>query len=418
MFPQMVRIRQILESPCVLDIASAMSENLQKYAQSIGLHSLAGKKIGITAGSRGIDSIPLILRSVADFVKGLEGRPFLIPAMGSHGGANVNDQIEILHDLGITEKTVGAPIIGNIETTLIGNTETGVPVHINRAVLELDGLIVVNRIKAHTDFEGKIESGICKMFAIGLGAYEGALTTHSYALTQGYEETIIGVASKMMDKVPIIAAIGILENWKGKTARIEVFSGSEIFSKEPLLLIEAKQLMVKLPVDKIDVLIIDEIGKNISGTGMDTKVVGRIMVRGQKEPVKPVISRIVVLDTTPESHGNVLGIGLADITTKKVFGKIDFNSTALNAISSMSPEQGRIPVVMNSDKDALKAALSSLGAIKSNESRIVHIRNTSWMEEMEISLPLLEELSSLGTINILGSPSSMRFGPDGTLVRI
>lgn len=418
MFPKMVRIRQLFENICVDNLSSVMAFKLNDYCRSQGIITLAEKKIGITAGSRGIDSIPVILKTVAAFVKEKGGCPVIIPSMGSHGGGVLDTQIQILKDLGITDESTGASIVRNIATEMIGTTDSGVPVYVNKAVLELDGLIVVNRIKPHTDFHGSIESGICKMLAIGIGALEGAGATHSYALKNGYEETIVGVASKIMEKVPVIAAVGIIENCMGKTAKIDVFSADEIMLKEPLLLNEAKKLKAKLPVENVDVLVIDEIGKNISGTGMDTKVVGRIMVHGQKEPDIPKISRIVVLDVTGESHGNVLGIGLADITTKRVLEKTDFRSTAVNAINSMSPEQGRLPVVMDSDMEAIQAALRSLGALKKEECRIIHIKNTSFLEEMEVSIPVLEEIKLSNFIHIVGPMHEFEFDAAGSAVRV
>lgn len=418
MFPQMIRIQQTFDAPYISNVSKVIIANLSKFAHSSHMESLEGKRIGITAGSRGISNITLILKSISLFIKSRGGTPYLIPAMGTHGGGCIDGQLDILNSLGITEQFIGAKIIKNINTSLLGYSSLGVPVFLNKAALNLDGIVVVNRIKPHTDFVGSIESGICKMFAIGLGGPQGAYTVHSYALQKGYEQTITNVAKTMIDNLNVIAAVGLVENWKGQLAHIEIFNPEEIFSKEPQLLALAKKMLIKLPADKLDILIIDEIGKNISGTGMDTKVVGRIMVMGQKEPEKPTISRIVVLDITDESHGNAIGVGLADITTRKVFNKIDLNVTAFNSVGSMSPEQGRIPVVMDTDKDAVNAALDSLGAIKREESRIIHIRNTLFMEEMEVSLPLLKELSSRDSIRILGIAHPLSFSSKGFLPRV
>ena len=235
MFPKMVRIRQVLPAQSISDPSADAREKIEGYAESHKLGTLKSKKIGITAGSRGISSISSILKAVVDFVKNREGIPFLIPAMGSHGGATADEQIDILVSLGITEESVGAPIVRSIETVKIGDTSGGAPVFINRAALEMDGLFVVNRVKPHTDFSGKIESGICKMCAIGLGAYEGALATHSCALTHGYENTIMEAAGAIMKKWPLVVAVAILENWKGETAGIEVVPESSIFDREPEL---------------------------------------------------------------------------------------------------------------------------------------------------------------------------------------
>lgn len=418
MFPKIIRVQQIFDAPYISNVNKVTIANLSKFAHSSQMESLEGKRIGITAGSRGINNIISILEAISWFVKNRGGVPYLIPSMGTQGGGCIDGQLDILKSLGITEQSIGAEIIKNIHTSLLGYSSLGVPVFLNKEALGLDGIVVVNRIKPHTDFTGGIESGICKMFAIGLGGPQGALTAHSYAMKKGYEQTITDIAKTMIDNLNVIAAVGILENWKGQVSHIEPFSPKEIFSKEPQLLALAKKILVKLPVNELDVLIIDEIGKNISGTGMDTKVVGRIMVKGQKEPEKPTISRIVVLDITDESHGNAIGLGLADITTRRAFNKIDLNITAFNSVGSMTPEQGRIPVVMNSDKDAVNAALDSLGAIKHEKSRIIHIRNTLFMEEMEVSLPLLKELSSRDSIRILGTAHPLNFSSKGFLSRI
>ena len=418
MFPQMIRIQQTSDAPYISNVSEVTISNLSKFAHSSHMESLEGKRIGITAGSRGISNITSILEAISWFVKNRGGVPYLIPSMGTQGGGCIDGQLDILKSLGITEQSIGAEIIKNIDTSLLGYSSLGIPVFLNKAALDLDGIVVVNRIKPHTDFVGSIESGICKMFVIGLGGPQGALTAHSYAIKKGYEQTITDIAKTMIDNLNVIAAVGIVENWKGQVAHIEIINPKEIFIKEPQLLVLAKKTLVKLPTDELDVLIIDEIGKNISGTGMDTKTVGRIMVIGQKEPEKPIISRIVVLDITDESHGNAIGLGLADITTRRAFNKIDLNITAFNSVGSMTPEQGRIPVVMDSDKDAVNAALDSLGAIKHEESRIIHIRNTFFMEEMEVSLSLLKELSSRDSIRILSTAHPLNFSPKGFLPRI
>ena len=418
MLPQMIRIQQTFNAPYIPDVGKLTIEKFSKYVRSCHIESLEGKRIGITAGSRGISNIVFVLKSISLFVKSIGGIPYLIPSMGTHGEGHIDEQLSILKSLEITEESIGAKIIKNIQTSFMGYSSIGVPVYMNKEVLHLDGIVVVNRIKPHTDFEGSIESGICKMFAIGLGGPKGAYTVHSYSLLKGYEKTITDVAKTMIDNLNVIAAVGLVENWKEQLAHIEIFNHKEIFIKEPKLLTLAKKMLVKLPVEKLDVLIIDEIGKNISGTGMDTKVIGRIMVKGQKEPEKPIISRIIVLDITNESHGNAIGLGLADITTRRVFDKIDLNATAFNSVGSMSPEQGRIPVVMNTDKDAVKAALNTLGCIKHEESRIIHIRNTSFMEEMEVSIPLLKEIISRDSIRVLSTAHPLDISSKGFLSRI
>jgi len=421
MFPKVIRIKQIFNAPYISDARKVTITNLTKAVNSSKIKSLSleNKRIAITAGSRGISNIVSILEAISLFVKNRGGVPYLVPSMGTQGGGYIDGQLNILKGLGITEESTGARIIKNIDTSLVGYSSLlKVPVYMNKVALDLDGIIIVNRIKPHTDFFGSIESGICKMLAIGLGGPQGAPTVHSYGMQKGLEKTIIDVAKTMMNYLNIIFMVGLVENCKGQLAKVEIINPKEILVEEPKLLTLAKKMHARLPVNKLDVLIIDEIGKNISGSGMDTKVVGRIMLKGQKEPNEPSISRIIVLDITDESHGNSIGLGLADITTKKVFNKIDFDITALNALGSMAPESARIPIAMSSDKDALVAALNSLGAIKHEETRIIHIRNTSFLEEMEVSLPILRELSLGDSIRILGTAHPLNFSSKGFLSRI
>lgn len=414
MFPRMIKIKQNMPVQTVEDVVGAVLKSLDSIkARQINLE---GKTIGITAGSRGINNISLILKTIADYVKEAKGNPVLIPSMGSHGGGALEGQREVLASLGITEEAVGAPVRCCIDTVMLGETPSGVPVYCNKEAVKMDGLIVVNRIKSHTDFSGKIESGICKMLAIGLGSEKGAITTHSHAIVKGYEEVITEVAKVMISKLPVLFAVGILENWKSETAEIGAFLPEEIVEKEKLMLAKYKESAIKLPFTDLDVLAVGEIGKNISGTGMDTKVIGRIHIKGQKEPDKPKIARIVVLGLTEESHGNAVGIGLADITTQEVFESIDLRRTGFNCISSMAPEQGFIPCVAADDRAALESALATLGAVEFSKIRMVYIKNTSSLEEMAVSEALIGEVQSDSRLDIIGELEELQFDASGKLL--
>jgi len=414
MFPRMIKIKQNMPVQTVEDVVGAVLKSLDSIkARQINLE---GKTIGITAGSRGINNISLILKTIADYVKEAKGNPVLIPSMGSHGGGALEGQREVLASLGITEEAVGAPVRCCIDTVMLGETPSGVPVYCNKEAVKMDGLIVVNRIKSHTDFSGKIESGICKMLAIGLGSEKGAITTHSHAIVKGYEEVITEVAKVMISKLPVLFAVGILENWKSETAEIGAFLPEEIVEKEKLMLAKYKESAIKLPFTDLDVLAVGEIGKNISGTGMDTKVIGRIHIKGQKEPDKPKIARIVVLGLTEESHGNAVGIGLADITTQEVFESIDLHRTGFNCISSMAPEQGFIPCVAADDREALESAFATLGAVEFSKVRMVYIKNTSALEEMAVSEALIEEVQSDSRLDIIGELEELQFDASGKLL--
>lgn len=413
MFPRVIRIKQTVPAEEVADVVDAVEKSLDRV--KVSQMNLSGKTIGITAGSRGINEFPKILKKLADAIKEAGGYPVLIPSMGSHGGGTEAGQCEVLTSLGITKETIGAPVRFCIETVLTGKTSSGVPVYCNQEATKVDGLVVVNRIKAHTDFSGEIESGICKMFAIGLGSDKGAMTTHSHALLKGYEKVITEVAWVMIKKLSVLFALGIVENWKGGTAEIVSILPDEIEDKEKLLLKKYKAAMLKLPFTDLDVLVVGEMGKNISGTGMDTKVIGHIHVKGQKEPDTPKIGRIVVLGLTPESHGNAIGIGLTDFTTQQVFDAINIRDTAFNSITSMSPEQGFILCVAANDKEAILAALNTLGAVDFAKARLLYIKNTSRLENMIISESLIDEVQANNQLEIVGELEEMQFDPEGKL---
>lgn len=416
MLPPLTQVKQNVSCYEISDIRQSVLDAIKHT--NAGNIDMSGKTIGITAGSRGINAIPEIISSLVEFVKSVGGKPVLIPSMGTHGGATPEGQYNVLKSLGIREDSTGAPISFCVDTRKIGKTANGIPVYCNAEAAKVDGLIVVNRVKQHTDFSGTIESGICKMLAIGLGSYKGALTTHSHALLNGYEGTIKDIAEVMIEKLPIMFAVGIIENWKGKTSHIEVMLPGEIIAKEPILLKKAKESTIKLPFEEINVLIIKEIGKNISGTGMDTKVVGRIYVKGQREPDSPSVDRIVVLNLTPESHGNAIGIGLADITTRRLFEQVNIRDTALNSISSMCPEQGRLPCILESDKEAIESAFLTLGAVEPQKARMVFIKNTLELETFYVSEVMLGDIQGNKDIEIIGDPQEMRFDKEGNLINL
>lgn len=375
--------------------------NQQIKDSRIDLNKFKDKTVGITVGSRGIDQITDVLKEFVRIIENAGGKPFLIPAMGSHGGAKLEGQLQVLESLNITEENINVPIIKNIEVDFLGESSKGRQVYCNKAALSLDHIIVMNRIKSHTDFTGNIESGLCKMMAIGLGSYKGAQYTHSYALNEGHEDVITDIAETMLEKLPEITGVGLIENWRNQLELIEIIPGDKIIEREKKLLAEVKNNKIDLPIKNIDVLIIQEMGKNISGTGMDTKVIGRIKIDGQTEPLKPDIRRIVVLSLTEESHGNAIGIGLADIITRKVFNEVDLEITSKNTITSMAPEQGKIPVVMSDDKRAILAAANSLGFLTDENLRCVFIKNTSYLEKLYISESLFDEVELNQDIEVI-----------------
>jgi len=363
--------------------------------RQISISSLAarikpGDRIAVTAGSRGIARIDTILAVICKEVKRLGAHPFIISAMGSHGGATEEGQREILNGYNITPERIGAPVVCATTVVEIGRTPDGMPVFFDEEALKADGLIVVNRIKAHTSFQSATESGLLKMLAVGLGKDRGARQIHQLG-TRGLKQGIPQAARIIMDTVPVLLGIGILENARGSIAVIEALDPEQIEAAEEQLLKQAKALMPVIPFNNVDVLIVTEMGKNISGTGMDTTVIGRRMISGEPEPSCPRIARIAVLDLSPGSYGNATGLGLADIITRQLYDKIDFAKTWLNIISSTFIERAKIPITMPTDKTAMQLALMTCWVAQPGTARVVLIKNTASLGRLYISKPLAAE---------------------------
>ncbi len=412
-YPKMYHVRQILDVPKVEDIEGTLSSEVEAIVNETTVQK--GSRIAVTAGSRGVANIDLILRKLVSILKDKGAKPFLIPTMGSHGGGTAEGQVAVLESLNVTEGFIGAPIMSSMEAVEIGRSSHGFPVLADKNATEADGIIVVNRIKPHTDFEGPIQSGLMKMMAIGMGKHKGCLQVHKQTVQYGYREIIPEIGGIILEKLPILFGIGIVENVYDETALIRAIRPSDFQAEEEKLLIKAKSMVPRLPFDELDMLIIDEMGKNVSGTGLDTKVIGRIMFVGEKEPEKPKITRIVVLDLTDESHGNAIGIGLADYATKKLVAKIDKEAMATNAITAMSPEKGRIPIALETDRDALEAAFTTIGAVAKETARVVHIKNTLEMGELYISEALFKETEGRENLKLLKQLGPLYFDEAGTL---
>ncbi len=416
-FPNMVRAQQRIDTSKVEDVKVETKKELQR----IHFSNLIQRRdrVGITVGSRGMASIRELLGIIIHEIRAAGGEPFIIPSMGSHGGGAAEGQIQVLQSLGIDEKSMGVPIRASSESERIGTTESGIPVYVNReALANTDKLVLFNRVKSHTEYSGSIESGIYKMGAIGLGNPQGAKVVHEFALDLGYEKTIVETGRYIIEKLPIQCAIATVENYYYEVSHVKAMLPENILWEEKKLLRIAKANTGRLPFTRIDLLIADEIGKNISGAGLDTNIIGRIMVYGQQEPRKPDIKRIVVLDITDESHGNAIGIGLADFTVKRVRDKIDRKSTYLNCITAQTPEKGRLPLWFNTDRESIGAALLSIGSVKPEEARVVHIKNTEEVRYVEVSESLLKEIEKRGDLEIIGELKPMVFDRNGNLKRI
>lgn len=405
-YPQMVRMRQKLYSAPLKDIPGALRQELEK----VNLRGLVrpGQRIAIGAGSRGIASYALILRTLAEELKKLRSEPFLVPAMGSHGGATAEGQVAVLASLGVTEEYVGTPILSAMEPVELGRTESGLPVLIDRNAAQADGIIVVNRIKKHTDFRSDLESGLIKMIAIGLGKQRQAEAIHTYG-ARGLRELIPPVARLALAKAPFLLGVAILEDGYGQTSRLVAIPAKEMEETERRLLVVAKEQAAKLPFGELDILIVENMGKDISGSGMDTNVIGRLAIPGEAEFGGPRIKVIVALDLTEATHGNASGVGLADIITRRLFEKIDFPVTNMNTITSGFLERGKLPLIADTPEAACETALSLIRPTPPEEARLMRIQDTLHIEEMEISAALAKEAQGREDITLLSEPVPLRF---------
>jgi len=410
----MYRVRQVFDVPRVEDLELAIQSELV----TIGANALIrhGSRIAITAGSRGITGIDRILRCLVAALNEMGARPFLVPCMGSHGGGTAEGQLEVLESLGITETAMGVPILSSVEVVEIARSSYGFPVFVDRLAAEADGIVVVNRIKPHTEFEGPIESGLMKMMAIGMGKHRGCLEVHKQTVHYGYREVIPEIGRVILERLPIVFGLAVVENVYDETALIRAVLPGDFFQQEVRLLERAKRLMARLPFERVDILVVDQMGKDISGTGMDSNVIGRIMFIGEPEPERPRITRIVVLDLTEASHGNAIGIGLADYTTARLVAKMDRAVTATNAITAMTPEKARIPVALGTDREAVDAAFTTIGAVEPRRARVVHIRNTLEIAEMDVAEVFLDEIAGRRDLEILREVGPLAFDGEGNLL--
>lgn len=378
---------------------------------------VAGKRIALGFGSRGIVSIDLIARHLVALVKTSGGEPFIVPAMGSHGGGAPAGQINVLDGLGIREETVGCPIHATMDLVDKGMTAVGLPAYIDRNVAEADGLIICNRNKIHTDFHGPHESGLLKMLAIGLGKEAGARQLHQHGVI-GLRDYMPVIAKHLLNQINFVAGFGVVEDGYHAVAELQGFTSDTVVAGDQGLLQRSRELMPSLPVDEIDVLIIDEIGKDISGAGLDTNIVGRWMIDGEPEPEAPNIKRIAILDLTPASHGNATGYGIADFMSRRLFDKIDFPITTKNMFTSGFLQRARMPLVFESDEETIRASLFDAfrsDPSRTRDARVVRIMNTLDLEHLWVSANIAAELKGRERIAVGEESASLAFAA-GALV--
>lgn len=414
-FPRMVKLTQQLYSAPLgdADVVASVEREFAKLnlAGRIG----PGQTVALGAGSRGVASINLILKTLVAQVRTLGAEPFIFPAMGSHGGATDAGQKEVLESLGITEEYAGCPIKSNLAVVELGTSPSGLPVYLDKNASQADAIIITNRVKAHTNFRGHVESGLMKMLAIGTGKHAQAMAIHKHG-TKGLRDYMPEVARTILQRAPVVAGFAVLEDGYHQASRITGIPAAEIERTEERLLEESKRIMPKLPVNELDLLIIEKIGKNISGTGMDTNVVGRVRLADYDKFPEPVIRAIIALDLTDETHGNATGMGLADLITRRLADKIDFRATYINCLTGQGPAQAAMPIPLDSDREAVRIALDYIiGAVVPADARVIRIKDTLSMAEIEVSESLMRELQGRDGFSF-GELAEMRFDEAGMLV--
>ena len=408
--PKMVKIRQTFNADEILDVSAALSAALVESGQLAQIRP--GMNIAIAAGSRGVAQIATLVRTTVAEVKKLGANPFVVPAMGSHGGATGAGQAEVLAHLGITEEYVGCPIVSSMEVVEISRLPNGMPVYIDKNAYQADGIIVINRIKPHTAFRGPNESGLVKMITIGLGQQKGAESCHAYGFKYMHD-LIPAMAKEMLQLAPIMFGIATVENAYDHVAKIVVAGAAELIETDRQLLIEAKAAMPRIEFSPIDVLVIDEIGKDVSGDGMDPNITGRYPT--PYPTGGPEVSKMVVLDLTEKTGGNANGVGTADFTTKRLVNKTDFQALYANGITSTVVRPNAIPMTLDCDLDAIRAAVKTSNALDLSKIRLVRIKNTLQLGEIMISEAMLPDALSLANVSVCSEPFEMQFDDLGNL---
>jgi hypothetical protein len=412
-FPQLIPVRQNFDAPRLDDVAAATTRALEPLRSRVR----PGMSVALTAGSRGIHDKAIVVRTAGAWLRSLGAEPFVVPAMGSHGGATAEGQVQMLADLGMTEESLGMPIRATMETVEIDRLPGGPAVHLDAHAAKADAILAVNRIKAHTDFKGEIESGIAKIIAIGLGKQRGAEGIHLHG-PANLGVWIPKVAQRIVETGKVLGGLGIIENAYDRAAAVELVAPQDIGGPgEAGLLTRAKALMATLPFDEVDVAVVDVMGKNVSGSGMDPNVIGRMMIRGTPEFDRPRITNIAVLDVTDVSHGNVVGLGLADFVPFRLLEKVDLRITYINAMTSGlgGPQRAQVPMAMATDRSTVAAAILTCGRADLDRISLVRMRNTLDLEHLLVSESLRDQVLAEPRLEITGDPVPMRFDAEGRL---
>ena len=413
-FPPLFRVRQKFNVPSIKNVEREVERELARL--ELGNRVRPGQSIAVTFGSRGVSNIALITRTIVRHLLSLGAEPFLVPAMGSHGGGTPEGQRKVVETYGATEEYVGCPIRSCMETIEVGRTDAGVPIHFDRLAFEADGVFVCNRVKAHTRFAGPHESGLLKMLLVGLGKAAGAQTYHTAFQDGEFSRLLPIISEQVLSSCSVIGGLGIVENARDETARIEAARPDEFIEKDRTLLALAKKWMARLPFDRADLLIIDEIGKDISGTGLDSNVVGRKFDDHKAvEGETPRISTIAVRDLTDATCGNANGMGMTEFCRTSMLEKVDFKATRFNAITANHATAAMTPLDYASDQEMIAEALRSFGIVDASQARILWITNTLQLEEVECSPAFWEEAQAREDLEILSELRAIPLDEDGNL---
>ncbi len=404
--PKMVKVRQHFEQQRIDDVGAAIAAELAR--PEIASCVKTGAKIAIGVGSRGVANIDTAVKALVNGIRSYGGVPFIFPAMGSHAGATIAGQTELLADYGITEAQVGAPIRATMETVIVTEMADGTPLHMDQYAYEADGVVLINRVKPHTNFRGDIESGVVKMMVIGMGKMSSASILHSEHGMAHFPDILPLAAETLMRHIPFLFGIALVEDAYEHTAYVEAVPARQLITREKALLVRAKALMARLYFDDIDVLVIEQMGKEISGSGFDPNITGRNS-RGVVGFDTLRVEKIVVLDLSNQTHGNATGIGLADVITQRLLKRIDFALTYGNVITSAYLDQGLIPIPMKTEQDAIRLAIKTVPRVKPNDVRLVRIRDTLTLSEIEVSVALLDEARAHSQMDVLSEPAKMEF---------
>ena len=405
-YPAMHKVRQKYDTVAVGDIALAVKQEFSRF--DISGKVKPGQRVGITVGSRGIAGLVALVTSVVGCLRDLGLEPFILPAMGSHGGATAAGQTELLGHLGITESSVKAPIVSSMDTVSLGSLPSGAEVFFSKDALEADHLVAMNRVKPHTAFHGPVESGLCKILAVGCGKNKGAQQMHRF----GLGESIVPASEMILKKAPVLCGLDVVENSLEQVHTLKLVPPEEFANTDAELLKLARRMLPKIPLEYLDVLIVDEFGKNISGTGIDPNVVG--FWRRFGGPRTPDYRTIVALDLTDASDGNGVGIGMAELTTRRVMDKIDIHKTYTNSITSCIFNSAKMPITLENDRTAIETALGAVPVLQ--KAAVVRIKNTLMLETFWASEALLPALRKLDHIDIDERPLKMRFDQNGRLL--